>query len=343
VATFTNAKKAREADLANGIGLSVEIDANPKASLATLEGLIGRATVVVSSGGEWTDPENGEVQAKLHCHHRLSEPTRTPEEHAKLKRARSLATAIVGGDATNVPAVHPIRWPGSVHRKGEPKLANIVRLDDAAEIHLEDALECLEAAATARGIHTGPAQGTSGTGNGRRDARETAELIAEIMSARAYVAPLTALSARYAGGGMTKAKIVETLQGLMMAVPIDIADGGQPGRWQNRFDGIERMATSAVRKFGPKGEDTESHAESNPEAAADAQRERIDLNPARINHVARRCAELVDDTIYMRGRHCSALVRAGDVNPDAILRCAARPIEPDHGPGDRRDSRVQAR
>ena len=64
VATFNNAKKAREVDLANGLGLSVEIDANPKASLAILEGIIGRATVVVASGGEWTDPATGEVQAE---------------------------------------------------------------------------------------------------------------------------------------------------------------------------------------------------------------------------------------------------------------------------------------
>ena len=38
----------------------------------------------------------------------------------------------------------------------------------------------------------------------------------------------------------------------MLAVPAEIRDGGQPGRWQSRFDGIERMAASAVAKFGPK-------------------------------------------------------------------------------------------
>ena len=48
--------------------------------------------------------------------------------------------------------MHPIRWPGSVHRKGEPKLARIVELNEDAEIDLGDALEALEAAAAARGI-----------------------------------------------------------------------------------------------------------------------------------------------------------------------------------------------
>ena len=207
--------------------------------------------MVVASGGEWINPA-GEVQPKLHGHWRLSEPTRTAEEHGKLKAARRLATALVGGDATNIPVVHPIRWPGSVHRKGQPKLARIVGFHPDAEIDLGEALEALEAAAKAHGISFDTGHG--GTG----EQRDTAALIAEIMSARAYVAPLTALSARYAGGGMTKPKIVETLEGLMLAVPVEIRDGGQPGRWQSRFDGIPRMAASAVPKFGPQAEQAQA-------------------------------------------------------------------------------------
>ena len=123
---------------------------------------------------------------------------------------------------------------------------------------------------------------------------------------------------------MTRPKIIETLEGLMLAVPAEIRDGGQPGRWQSRFDGIPRMAASAVVKFGrkdeAKAEDTDPdhspQAESDPEATDGDQRERIDLNPARINHVARRCAELVHDTIYMRGRFPSArLCRPGTSIP----------------------------
>ena len=36
-------------------------------------------------GGEWTDPETGEVFPKLHLHWRLSEPTREAADHAILK------------------------------------------------------------------------------------------------------------------------------------------------------------------------------------------------------------------------------------------------------------------
>jgi hypothetical protein len=105
VCTLNNKTRAREEDLANGLALSVEIDANAQAGLALLRGLVGSPTVVVASGGEWTDPATGEVQPKLHGHWRLSEPTRTAEDHARLKLARRLATALIGGDATNIPVV----------------------------------------------------------------------------------------------------------------------------------------------------------------------------------------------------------------------------------------------
>ena len=49
----------------------------------------------------------------------------------------------------------------------------------------------------------------------------------------------------------------------MQAVPLELRDGGQPGRWQNRFDGLPRMAASAVRKFGPKP-DTDRQPKEEP-------------------------------------------------------------------------------
>ena len=54
---------------------------------------------------------------------------------------------------------------------------------------------------------------------------------------------------------MTRPKVLETLQGFMLAVPVTVRDDGQPGRWQSRFDGIPRMAASAVLKYGPKADD----------------------------------------------------------------------------------------
>ena len=84
------------------------------------------------------------------------EPTRTPEEHAQLKRANRLAAALVGSDPSAVPLVHPLRWAGSVHRKGPPKLCRISDLHEF-EIDLADAAERLEQAARLALEHaTGP-------------------------------------------------------------------------------------------------------------------------------------------------------------------------------------------
>ena len=83
----------------------------------------------------------------------MSEPTRTPDEHAELKHARRLACALVQADPTATTSVHPLRWPGSWHLKGAPKLARSVTLNEAAEVHLAEAVEALEAAAEAAGLN----------------------------------------------------------------------------------------------------------------------------------------------------------------------------------------------
>jgi len=146
VVTFHTADNAKEANVAQGLVLTVDSDENaPATARERLESLLGPATQVVASGGVWTCPETGEMQDKLHLHWRLACPTETPEDHARLKHARELATHIAGADKSNVPLVHPIRWPGSVHRKGEPRLARIIAATDA-EIDLDDALVRLAAA-----------------------------------------------------------------------------------------------------------------------------------------------------------------------------------------------------
>ena len=65
-----------------------------------------------------------------------------------LKEARKLATELVDGDGTNISIVHPIRWPGSWHRKGTPRLAKIVA-SSGNEIDLAEALELLRDASGA--------------------------------------------------------------------------------------------------------------------------------------------------------------------------------------------------
>jgi hypothetical protein len=153
ICTFTNAQRARGVDLANGLALSVEIDEGDTVKAQQrLEGLLGPATVIVASGGEWTDAQTGEVFPKLHLHWRLSEPTREAEDHAKLRQARELAARLVGADPTGKPVVHPLRWPGSWNTKDEPRLARIVALNDTAEIHLVEGLDALAEAIELAGL-----------------------------------------------------------------------------------------------------------------------------------------------------------------------------------------------
>jgi hypothetical protein len=243
IATFTSETRAREVDLANGLALSIECDEHPGAARATLELLLGPATVVVESGGV-----TGDGDAKLHLHWRLSEPTSEPSDHARLKRARILATALAGGDATNVPAVHPIRWPGSVHRKGEPRLARIIALAADRELDLADTLERLELAVPQRA--TSPASPSAPTG----DVAPTSELVAELLSGSSIHAPLVALAYRYLRGGMHDAHVVLTLRGLMDAIPTPARNRpDQPERWAGHYRDIPRTVRTAREKLQIEG------------------------------------------------------------------------------------------
>jgi hypothetical protein len=154
ICTFRCPKKADEVNLVNGLAISVELDGGDTTrARERLEGLLGPATVVVASGGEWIDPATGEVFQRLHIHWRLSEPTRDHADHATLKHARRLACGLVSGDPTAKASVHPLRWPGSWHLKATPKLAKVVMWNDEAEVHLQEATEALETAAEQAGLN----------------------------------------------------------------------------------------------------------------------------------------------------------------------------------------------
>jgi hypothetical protein len=180
IATFRTSQRAAEADLINGICISVEVDAgDTRKARERLEGLIGPATVVVASGGEWADTDTGEIFPKLHLHWRLSEPTRDDVGHAQLKHCRRLACALVNADPSAKTSVHPLRWPGSWHLKAAPKLATIVALNESAEVHLSEAMDALEAAAEADGLKEtiGLEQATS------RDPQAPLELVVSALDA----------------------------------------------------------------------------------------------------------------------------------------------------------------
>lgn len=139
LAVFSNRYRARAEDLLRGLVLSAECDQYPLEARRRLEELLGPCAIVVASGGEWTNPVTGEVEPKLHLHWRLSHPTVTIEDHARLYDARRQLILLVGSDPTNAPVGHPIRWPGSWHRKSTPRPAKIVASSEH-EIDLNDAV-----------------------------------------------------------------------------------------------------------------------------------------------------------------------------------------------------------
>jgi hypothetical protein len=269
VATFLTDNGAKETDLANGLALSVECDAAPAAARERLEAILGPATVVVASGGEWPNPATGELEPKLHLHWRLTEPTRDAADHARLKRARALATRLVGGDGSNTPAVHPIRWPGSWHRKTLPKIARIAALGETHEVDLADALGRLSEAASAAGL-SDAASKREGAQAGRGEARESAELIRAVLTGEDYHTPLAALAMRFLKAGMEDGAAVNALRGLMLAVPDaerDMKDGvAASGRWALRFADIPRAVSTARAKLGER---RRTDAEGEPNAWPD--------------------------------------------------------------------------
>jgi hypothetical protein len=168
VCTFKDYRNAKTDNIREGVALSVECDDAPVAARGKLEVLLGPATVVVASGGEWTDPETGEIEPKAHLHWRLKKPAAGVEELGLLYEARSLAATLVSADRSGISVVHPLRWPGSWHRKGTPKLARIAALAEDAEIELAEAVARLREAAGA----TKPDRSCGVPGSGPRGASD---------------------------------------------------------------------------------------------------------------------------------------------------------------------------
>jgi hypothetical protein len=247
LAVFLHPDNAKQSNLLAGLALSVECDQYARAAVVTLERLLGPATAIVRSGGKWADPETGEIEDKLHIHFRIAKSARGSQALTKLKRARELATAIVGGDPSNVPIVHCIRWPGSYHRKNEPKICAIKALNPEAEIDLDTALAALEAAAPE--IKAKAKRKTNG--KAREDhAGDWAELIKDVLTAEAFHEPLTRLAMRLLRSGMSTGAAMNMLRGLM-----ENAAGERDGRWQVRYDDIGRAVDTAQEKLAPPKEE----------------------------------------------------------------------------------------
>jgi hypothetical protein len=139
---FNNSEYARKEDMLAGLVVSVELDKNPHEACRAVEERLGPATAVIRSGGQWIDGD-GEVHDKLHAHWRLKQAARGAEDLEALEGARASAARFVNADTTNNPVCHPIRWPGSWHRKAAPRLCEIITVNPDVEIMLADARAAL--------------------------------------------------------------------------------------------------------------------------------------------------------------------------------------------------------
>ncbi len=265
VAIFANGKSAKETDLLLGPALSAELDRHPHEALDQLKSVLGPATVVVRSGGQWIDDDTGEVQDKLHAHWQLAVPARG-KELAKLKRARILAARFVGGDTSNVPVCHPIRWPGSWHRKTKPRMCEMVRFDPDHEIDLDTALAALTAAT--------PPEAPRGKGKDNTADDDPRNLLdwdaafEKILTGREYHPALAPLSSSFAAHGIPERATLKMLRALMFNS--NPSDSEREQRRKTELAKLPGTVSSAYAKFvrQPEANDFENAPES-AEAAAE--------------------------------------------------------------------------
>jgi AAA domain len=241
LAVFAIKERAREKDIALGLALSVELDQDPQQAREQLEQLLGPATITVKSGGLWTDPKTGEIHDKLHLHWRLAKPAAQGVAIAKLKEARDLAARLVGGDPSNKPVCHPIRWPGSWHRKAAPRLCAIETANPDAEIDLDAALATL----IVPPLHVDRPQGTrNGNADPGTGAGDWGELVGNIIAGENLHASITPLAMKLLRAGMMDVAAVRLLRGIL-----DSSSAPRDTRWQTRWDYVPRAVSSARAKL----------------------------------------------------------------------------------------------
>lgn len=141
VCLFRHDGKAGNADVSVGPVIAVDIDKNPNAGRKAIEAALGKPTLVVASGGYWEGP-NGPEQ-KLHLYWRLKKPAVTEGGAGTPERSRKRVREIAGGDSTGVPIAHGLRWPGSWHSKGKPRLCEIIESNVDLDLDLAYAANLL--------------------------------------------------------------------------------------------------------------------------------------------------------------------------------------------------------
>ena len=133
----TGRRTSADSNILEAPAIALELDDTPTESRALAETVLGTPTLVVRSGGMTPAGED-----KLHLYWRLTQPARTQEEQAKLKAIRGALAEVFNGDTSGVPLGHPMRWPGSWHTKGAPRLCEIIERSES-EVDLDQAYDAL--------------------------------------------------------------------------------------------------------------------------------------------------------------------------------------------------------
>jgi RecA-family ATPase len=259
LATFNNEDRAREIDIAEGLALSVECDRDPAAARAKLEQLLGAATVAVRSGGVWIDG-GGQSYDRVHLHWRLTKPAcikiETDEtggvkidrtELIKLKYLRDVAARLVGGDPSNKPVCHPIRWPGSWHRKATPRLCEIITANPDREIDLDAALRIFGVPPdkdwTAPAPHIAPDDDL----HDERGRLDWSAAFGQIISGASYHPTLTPLAASFAAYAIPETPARKLLDALM--ANSQPSDPERERRRETERSKLKSTVASAYGKF----------------------------------------------------------------------------------------------
>jgi hypothetical protein len=253
LASFGDNKTAAEEDIIEGFTVTVECDERPNAAREKLETILGPATTVIRSGGVWNDG-NGVSEDKLHLHWRLSAPARGRDDLIKLKRVREICAHLVGADPTSIPICHPIRWPGSWHRKAQPRLTEIVACDPDIELELDSVLAKLEPLAP-----TPPRTDNRAAQPGG----EWDLLTANILAGKSLHLSIARLAMKLLRGGTPEVMAVQMLRALL-----DASQAPRDDRWRDRYTDIPRAVASAGRKLEADKLEAEEEAAA---AAAPAQ------------------------------------------------------------------------
>ena len=237
--TFGNEHSAKETDIVEGLVVTAELDQHPKQAREKLIAILGVPTLEVKSGGGWKN--GGSVEDKLHLHYRLARPATGPDL-ARLKRARSLASKLVGGDSSCDPVNHPVRWPGSWHRKAEPRLCQIIAQNADIEIELDIALGALVDAAAAAGISEERTRPLNGYGEASSD---WAQLFDRVLKGTDLHVSTRDLAAKLVMLTENDGAITNIVRGLL-----ECTGAEQDQRYRARHSKIPELVRSARQKFG---------------------------------------------------------------------------------------------